>query len=113
MSKNGKQAKLNTIIFFLAVACLWRYKTDMDEKAKQQPPVAPIVATNNVQNTYNEIYDRIMTIPEEPQQNEFDKYGWQQEYPLYEDDKNKLWKYQMPKKELWEWERDFLDNWRR
>jgi len=108
MSKNSKQAKLNTIIFFLAVACLWRYKTDMDEKAKQQSSIAPIVATNNVQNTYNDIYDKVMTIPEEkPEENPYD---W---YAPYEEPKNDLWKYDMPVKEHWEWERDFLNGWRR
>lgn len=109
MSKNSKQAKLNTIIFFLAVACLWRYKTDMDEKAKHQPPNAPIVATNNVQNTYNDIYDKVMAVPEEPKYEE-SQYDW---YAPYNEPKNDLWRYDMPRKEFWEWERDFLDGWRR
>ena len=110
MSKNSKRAQLNTIIFFLAVACLWRYKTDMDEKAKQQSSIAPIVATNNVpKNPYNEIYDKVMAVPEEPKYEE-NPYDW---YVPYEEPRNDLWKYDMPRKEFWEWERDFLDNWRR
>lgn len=102
----SKKAQLNTIMFFLAVASLVRFVSDLKQNGKelQVPPVQ-----ESKEERYERIYNTLTNVPEE---NQWQNDRWNDgmiDYTNFEDrSQYDLWRYEMPRMEFWEWEDRFF-----